>query len=112
MLNTLKKPTSIIIGGLTLSVVALGLIALHNPTPIVPKAEASFPPEAVSIANSIKQDILVYGSGAALVQKGTDMIRTSEAAAKGRDLVLCAQYKLRYDRELQKLVTDLNCPLL
>lgn len=105
-----KNPYTYIIALAALSV----LLALNSfrSSPIIEKASAEWSPEATQMANSIAQDIAQYGSGSALVTQGSKMMRESEAAAKGKDLVLCAEFKARYDRPTKQLVSDENCPLL
>lgn len=85
----------------------------------IPQAAASFAPEAQQLAIQLKADIARFGSGAQLINQGEDLIKQgrdaqmkASAAAKGRDNILCADHKARFDRTTQQLVADEDCPLL
>lgn len=110
MKNILKNPYSYIIALGALCVLLIGT-SLAGGKP-VPEASAEWSPEALQMATSIADDIEQYGSGSTLVEQGSKMMREAEAAAKGKDLVLCAEFKARYDRTTKQLVTDEACPLL
>lgn len=119
MFNTFKQPKNLAIGGLSIVVVALGLMALHNPTPVVPKAEASWAPEALSIVESIKSSGKDYKSASDEIEalqanliEAQSKITRAEAAGKGADLLLCSKFQARFDRTTQTLISDQNCPLL
>lgn len=108
----MKKPITYIIGSLSILTLAFGYIAFTKAEPVVPAAEASIAPEAIAIAETLKDDIAEYEQGDAMVRTGTKMRDRAAAAAKGKDLTLCADFDLVFDRTTQKLVTDVNCPLL
>lgn len=75
-------------------------------------AEAGPPPEAITIAEGVKKDIEEFAKGDAMEIAGHRMKISAEAAAKGKELTLCGDYQLRYDRASDKLLPDENCPLL
>lgn len=111
-MRTLHKNPYMYIAILSVIVVVFFINAMRSGSPVVEQASAEWAPEALQMAASIAADVQQYGSGAQLVAEGSKLMRESEAAAKGKDLVLCAEFKARYDRVSQQLVADENCPLL
>ena len=78
----------------------------------VQPVDAALPPEAEALVRSLESDVAEYAQGDALEQRGAQMKARASAAAKGKDLTLCAEYQIRYDRATKKIVSDEDCPLL
>ena len=107
----MRNPTTYVITGLSALVIVLLLVVAFRGGSVATKAEAALPAEAVALVASLEQDITEYAEGDKMIQAGTKIRDRAAAAAKGKDLTLCAEYELRYDRATKKLVSDAECPL-
>jgi hypothetical protein len=93
-------------------VLAVYVGSLMGSPQVVQPAEAALPPEAEALVRSLERDVLEYAEGEALERRGQELKARAAAAAKGKDLTLCAEYQIRYDRADKKTISDANCPLL
>lgn len=106
--NIMTKRSTLTIGS-AFAIIAIFLAGYGLHSPAVPQAEASLPSEATALGASISKDIADFKHGQSLVDEGNDIMQRSSLAARGKDLQLCAEYKLIFNRATKKLETSPDC---